>query len=193
MKETPIIEGDLVLRCIEEADLPELYQLIYSEEVPEWKQWDAPYFPLEHESYTQYSQGIMKWIEASATSSNPISMRIVEVKGQIIGTISYYWEHQQSLWLEMGIVLYRSTTWSKGVGTRALQLWSSHLFNHLSIARVGLTTWSGNERMMRAATKAGLQVEGRMRKCRIVEGKHYDSIRMGMLREEWEQLSSPRV
>jgi RimJ/RimL family protein N-acetyltransferase len=29
-----------------------------------------------------------------------------------------------------------------------------------------------------------------MRKCRIVDGQHYDSIRMGMLREEWEQIRS---
>lgn len=69
-------------------------------------------------------------------------------------------------------------------------MWSSHLFEHLPLVRVGLTTWSGNERMMRAAAKAGLQVEGRMRKCRIVRGEYYDSIRMGMLREEWEQKLS---
>lgn len=59
------------------------------------------------------------------------------------------------------------------------------VFTHLPIPRVGITTWSGNVRMMKLAEKVGMKLEGRMRNCRIVDGKFYDSIRMGMLREEW--------
>lgn len=190
MRENPLVDGEIVLRCVEKEDLTELYALIYSEDVPEWKQWDAPYYALEHESYEDFERSMLRRLEAAQSNSDPDSIRIIELNGQIIGTISYYWEHRPSMWLEMGIVLYRSAQWGRGIGTRVLQMWSSHLFEQLPVARVGLTTWSGNERMMRSASKAGLQVEGRMRKCRIVDGKHYDSIRMGMLREEWEQNQS---
>ncbi|MFC9707892.1 GNAT family N-acetyltransferase [Paenibacillus sp. NPDC056933] len=190
MSENPLIDGELVLRSVEKEDLSELYELIYSEVEPEWKQWDAPYYALEHESYEDFKHGMLNRLEATQGPSEPSSIRIIELNGQMVGTISYYWEHRPSMWLEMGIVLYRSAQWGHGIGTRVLQMWSSHLFEQLPLARVGLTTWSGNERMMRSASKAGLQVEGRMRRCRIVNGKHYDSIRMGMLREEWEQMRS---
>lgn len=30
----------------------------------------------------------------------------VEINGELIGMVSYYWEHEPSKWLEMGIVLY---------------------------------------------------------------------------------------
>lgn len=90
-----------------------------------------------------------------------------------------------SKWLEVGIVIYKSAYWSSGYGTEALRLWISHLFQTMPLVRVGLTTWSGNERMVRTAEKLGMLMEGRMRKCRFYNGHYYDSIRMGVLREEW--------
>lgn len=111
---------------------------------------------------------------------------VVEVDGNVIGTVSYYWEHEPSKWLEIGIILYESGNWGQGIGTRGLSLWTDHLFNTLPLVRVGLTTWSGNERMIRVAEKLGMQMEARIRKVRYYNGYYYDSIRMGMLREEWE-------
>ena len=112
----------LVIRPIMEQDLPILWSLIYKEEFPEWKKWDAPYF-----------------------------------------------EHKQ--------IPY---------GTKALRLWTNHLFNTLPLVRVGFTTWSGNERMICLGEKLGMTMEARLRKCRYYNGRYYDSIRMGLLREEWE-------
>jgi len=185
MDEIPLVDNKLMLRNVTEQDLPVLYQLVYGEASPEWKLWDAPYFPLEPETYDEFAQNVRNRMEADRKTGDPCSMRVIETDGQVIGTITYYWEHKPSLWLEMGIVMFQSSQWGRGYGTRALKLWIGHLFDRLPIARVGLTTWSGNERMMRAAAKNGLQIEGRMRKCRIVNGQQYDSIRMGMLREEW--------
>ncbi|MGR5874749.1 hypothetical protein ACT7DH_14305 [Bacillus pacificus] len=43
--------------------------------------------------------------------------------------------------------------------------------------------------MMKVAEKIGMTLEGRMRKCRCaITERYYDSIRMGMIREEWEAL-----
>lgn len=35
--------------------------------------------------------------------------------------------------------------------------------------------------------------EGRIRQARIVEGKPYDSVKLGILREEWEQGSRSSI
>lgn len=98
----------------------------------------------------------------------------------------YYWEHEPSKWLEMGIVLHEVNSWGKSLGTRILKLWMKHLFTTMPLIRVGYTTWSGNERMIRVGEKLGMQMEAHIRKVRNYNGQYYESIRMGILREEWE-------
>jgi len=88
----------------------------------------------------------------------------------------------------MGIGIYDPKYWSKGFGTRALKLWIHHLFNTLPLVRVGYTTWSGNHRMIKVGEKLGMTMEARLRKCRFYDGTYYDSIRMGLLREEWNEF-----
>lgn len=85
----------------------------------------------------------------------------------------------------MVIGIYNPQYWSGGHGTIALSLWIDHLFNSLPIVRVGFTTWSGIHRMIRVGEKLGMQMEARLRKCRYIIGTYFDSIRMGILREEW--------
>jgi RimJ/RimL family protein N-acetyltransferase len=110
------------------------------------------------------------------------------VNGKLIGIVSYYWEHQASNWLEAGIAIYNYDYRDGGYGTTFFKAWIDHLFKSLPLVRVGFTTWSGNQRMIRLGEKLGMKLEGRLRKCRLVNGKYYDSIRMGILREEWEHL-----
>ncbi|SFJ90046.1 Protein N-acetyltransferase, RimJ/RimL family [Halobacillus dabanensis] len=185
MNKTTKLYGELVtLRTIEEEDIPTLYHLIYNGENPEWKKWDAPYYPLEPhtlDSYRSHELARKDRLE----SLEPDSRLIIEVDGQIIGTVTYYWEHKASLWLEVGIGIYDPDYWNGGYGSDAMSIWIDHLFRSLPLVRVGLTTWSRNERMMRVGKKMGMKIEGRLRKCRIFEGAYYDSIRMGILREEW--------
>ncbi len=171
-------DDDLLIRPIKEDDLPRLWELIYKDDAPEWKKWDAPYFPHKAVSYEGFKLKAANWIDTD-------DIWTITVNGEISGTVSYYFEDTQNNWLEMGIALHEAKNWSKGLGTRALRLWMAHIFNQLPVVRVGLTTWSGNKRMIRVAEKLGMQMEGRIRKVRYYNGKYYDSIRMGILREEW--------
>ncbi|MBS2968333.1 GNAT family N-acetyltransferase [Metabacillus sp. KIGAM252] len=170
------------LSWIDEQDYEELYLLKYGEANPEWKKWDAPYFHLERKTFEVYKR---KMAEKPAGMEAKITADM-----QLIGTVAYYWEYEPSNWLEAGIVIYHPDFWSGGYGSEALALWIEHLFTSMPIPRVGITTWSGNERMMRTAAKQGMKLEGRMRKCRLYNGEYYDSIRMGILREEWDVRKS---
>lgn len=174
----------VTLRSITHDDLDVLYDYIYGDRDPAWKRFDAPYFPLEPMTREEFQERMRKRLD----SSEPPSRLAIEVEDRLVGQVSYYWEHRESNWLEAGIVIYDSSCWSGGYGTEALGLWIDHLFATMSLVRVGITTWSGNPRMIRCAEKLGLQLEGRMRRCRLWEGQYYDSIRMGVLREEWEVL-----
>ena len=62
----------------------------------------------------------------------------------------------------------------------------NYLFRETDANRIGISTWSGNIRMMKVARKAGMIEEARIRKGRIVRGEFYDAIQMGVLREEWK-------
>ncbi len=181
----PEKEHQLIIRPVEEQDLSRLWELSAKEEAPEWKKWDAPYYEHKAVSFDEYMGRKEHLVHQS-------DFWAIESDGELIGTVCYYWEHEQSHWLEMGIVIYQPSYWSGGYGTRALTLWIDHLFQTLPLVRVGYTTWSGNHRMIRVGEKLGFTMEARLRKCRLYNGVYYDSIRMGMLREEWEESRNKR-
>ena len=168
----------LVIRPIEVRDLDRLWELMYKDEAPEFKKWDAPYFEHRAQTYEVYRESADEHVGRD-------DMWVIEVDGTVYGTVSFYYEDAGQNWLEVGIILHQADRWNQGIGTRALKLGVTHLFETLPTVRVGLTTWSGNERMMKVATKGGMQLEGRIRQVRVVDDVRYDSIRMGMLREEW--------
>src|SRR5699024_4894651 len=139
-----------------------------------------------HESLV-YDQCMMKYAANWVKRDN---FWVITLDDTVCGIVSYYFEDEQKKWLEMGIVIHEAHNWGKGIGTRALTLWINHIFNSLPVVRVGLTTWSGNERMIHVGEKLGMQMEARIRKVSYYEGHYFDSTSMGMLREEWEALTS---
>ncbi|MFP7494871.1 GNAT family protein [Terribacillus saccharophilus] len=174
------MDNEVVIRPPREEDGPTLWKLKYGEEEPEWKKWDAPYFTFlrlpEEEFLACFRYG----------DDSP-ELWVIETDDKIIGTVGYYWEHEPSKWLEMGITIFEPAYWNGGYGTAAMKQWITHLFDSMPLVRVGFTTWSGNKRMVRLGEKLGMTMEARMRKCRFYNGEYYDSIRMGLLREEWNK------
>ena len=171
-------DKELGIRPIKDNDLLKLWELIYHDENPEWKKWDAPYFSHRSVPYETF-------MEKSEVFVDSDSLWLITVNNEIYGIVTYYFEDDMKKWLEVGIVIHEGKNWGKGLGTRALKLWINHVFNTVPTVRVGLTTWSGNERMIRVGEKLGMQLEGRVRKVRFYNGEYYDSIRMGILKEEW--------
>lgn len=185
MNQEIIIGEKVTLRSVEKEDLETLWTLIYGEEDPEFKKWDAPYFPLEKVDLNKYVTEMSRQIDEGLED-----MKLIIVNEEIIGTVTYYWEHRPSNWMEFGVIIYKPEFWSGGYGSEACKLWVDYLFEtYAFIPRLGFTTWSGNIRMMKVGEKLGMVEEARIRKCRLYNGTYYDSIKMGMLREEWESLT----
>lgn len=96
------------------------------------------------------------------------------------------------LWLDLihadvwvGIGIGDREYWSKGCGTDAMKLAVQFAFRELGARRVSLGLYAYNERALRVYEKVGFRVEGRTRQDVLRDGKRYDSIWMGILREEW--------
>ena len=95
-----------------------------------------------------------------------------------------YWKDEKSRWIECGIVIYKNDAWERGLYLLYLKM-DKLSFRETDANRIGISTWSGNIRMMKVARKAGMIEEARIRKG-IVRGEFYDAIQMGVLREEWK-------
>lgn len=171
----------ITLQKIKKENLKELYSIIYTGENPEWSKYNAPYF-------NEYKYLSLETFLLTNHHEFFLSARCrgIFVDNKLVGIVTKYWESFATLWLEVGIVIYDENYWSKGIGEHALKLWIRDCFDtHPEIARLGLTTWSGNIGMIRLAEKLGLTLEGCLRKVRYYNGIYYDSMKYGVLREEF--------
>ena len=174
------------LKNIQKADLKRLYDIEYSSKRPKWKEYDAPYFDdFEFKTYDEF------------ISSKEIEFFLGErVKGIyfddiLVGIVSKYWESEKTRWLEIGIAIFDENYWNKGIGSKALSLWIDEIFNtEDNLEHIGLTTWSGNFGMMECSLKIGMTLEGRIRKVRYHNNIFYDSMKYGILKDEWKSLKN---
>lgn len=168
------------LRSAQAHEVELLWQRTYSDMT--WKDFDAPYFAFTRPTLDEYKTGSFARLLVGQEAL------LIESNSQIVGQVSCYWENESTRWLEAGILLYGSASWGQGVGRTALKLWITQLFAQYEVGRIGLTTWSGNPRMIRCAQAIGFTLEGTLRRCRFYNGVYYDAIRLGVLREEWAAL-----
>ncbi|NVK29440.1 MAG: GNAT family N-acetyltransferase [Gammaproteobacteria bacterium] len=94
-------------------------------------------------------------------------------------------------WLGARMVTDNEAYWGNRMASLALRQWIKVLFARETLERIGLTTWSGNPRMMALAAKLGFKLEGQLRKVRYHNGQYYDAIRYGVLRSEWAAQNQP--
>jgi RimJ/RimL family protein N-acetyltransferase len=178
------IKGNKVLLTEAAAnDIDELYFWKFEEKAQEAKKWNGPYIPekkITREVYQEeWSEEIFPGIPASL---------VIKIDGKAIGYVGAYWVDKNTNWLETGIIIYDSTYWNGGYDFEAYKMWINFLFESTEIHRLGMSTWSGNIRMMKAAEKLGMKEEARIREARMVNGEYFDAIKMGILRKEWEKV-----
>lgn len=101
------------------------------------------------------------------------------------------------LWLNLihsevwvGVGIGEREYWSRGYGTDTMKLCLQYAFMELGAQRVSLGLLEYNPRALRTYEKAGFRLEGRTRQDVQREGRRYDSLWMGVLREEWMGLDT---
>lgn len=85
----------------------------------------------------------------------------------------------------VGIGVGEREFWGKGYGTDAMKILLRYAFEELNLNRVNLTVFEYNERAQKSYLKCGFVEEGRTRKSMLREGRRWDIIYMGILRDEW--------
>ncbi len=180
---------DIVLRELELKDL-EAYQY-WNHPSREFHKYNGPYYGKKDErELKDYVEELRSFLKKGAKDVLQNKKIIAEKEtDELIGEVNWYWKSEETLWMEVGVVLFNENYWGKGIGFAAMTMWIDELFaRRPELVRIGLSTWSGNIRMMKLAEKLGLKKEAVYRNARIVEGQYYDSVSFGILKEEWQAL-----
>ena len=129
-----------------------------------------------------------EWLEKDLERSDPndlffsISPLDSDVMIGFIGLFDLYMHHGDAL---VAIALGEREYWGKGYGTDAMRIMLRYAFNELNLRRAGLIVFEYNPRAIRSYEKAGFVPEGRIRGPILREGRRWDFLYMGILREEW--------
>lgn len=89
----------------------------------------------------------------------------------------------------VGLGIGNRDDWGKGYGTDAMKIMLRFAFTEINLRRVTLTVFEYNPRAIRSYEKAGFRHEGRMRGALLRDGKRWDMLYMGILKEDWKELN----
>jgi len=136
-----------------------------------------------------------KWLEKDLEDSSPglyfFSARAI-ADDRVIGAILLdvaSWKDRNGF---VAISIGEREDWGKGFGTDLMKLLLHFAFTEVNLRRMTLTVFEYNPRAIRSYEKAGFQHEGRFRKFLHREGRRWDMLFMGILREDWLNLNKER-
>lgn len=144
---------------------------------------------LDSEPSNQHSiKKILEWIqkdqEKTAQDNYPFAIRTLD-GDRLVGFIGLGGTLFHSGEAFVGIGIGERELWGKGYGTDAMRVILRYAFEELNLRRVTLDTFEYNPRAVHSYEKAGFVHEGRERSWLYREGRRWDMIYMGILREEW--------
>jgi RimJ/RimL family protein N-acetyltransferase len=87
---------------------------------------------------------------------------------------------------EFGILIGEKDCWGKGYGTETATLMLDYGFTALGLHNITLGVHSFNERGIRAYSRAGFRIIGRIREAVRLGGRAYDTILMDCLATEFQ-------
>jgi RimJ/RimL family protein N-acetyltransferase len=140
----------------------------------------------------QSPKATAKWMEEEVGELSPasyfFSIRTLE-DDKLIGELGLdvvSWNGRDAF---VGLGIGEPEYWSKGYGTDIMNVLLRFAFLEVNLQRVTLTVFEYNPRAIRSYEKAGFRHEGRRRLALNREGKRWDELYMGILREEWLELN----
>lgn len=177
-----MIEGKQIkLRALEQGDLERVYEWANDREVTRFLMIRYPMSRGDEE----------KWLSESSGKNgfeHGVRLAIETKDGAHIGVTGLHNVSPEDRCAELGIMIGDKSFWSNGYGTDAIVTLLRFAFDQMNLHRVGLGVFPFNERGMACYLKCGFTEEGRNRENLYRDGRYHDVIRMGILRDEFEQL-----
>jgi len=139
----------------------------------------------------QSAKSVAKWmekeIEEMSLASYFFSIRTL-AEDKLIGESNLdvvNWPGRDAF---VGLGIGETDYWNKGYGTDVMNVLLRLAFTEINLRRVTLTVFEYNPRAIRSYEKAGFRHEGHLRNYLNREGRRWNEVYMGILREEWLAL-----
>ena len=114
---------NIILRELELKDLEDY--LYWNHPSREFHKFNGPYYGSDSEEELRKSVEDLKLLLLKGEKSVLKNKKIIADKDtdDIIGTVNWYWKSQETLWMEVGIVIFNDEYWGHGIGCKALKMW----------------------------------------------------------------------
>ncbi len=110
----------------------------------------------------------------------------IEVDNEIVGGISLDKIDKDNQSATLGYWLGKKH-WSQGIMTEASKMILEFAFNDLKLRRINSGVFKPNKASARVLEKAGFKYEGCRIKYVLKDGKTYDQLHHGLLKEDWKK------
>ena len=180
--------ADLRVRLLplEERDLSGILEAISSlEDLVQWSGPSSFSFPLDHSQLAAYLE------KSRRPGSACRAFRAVDGKGRCFGMIEIGLMDRDNQSASLCRVLIYPHERKRGLCLPMIREALRLSFEDLGMRRIDLRVYSFNSAAVRCYERAGLVVEGILRKGQRVGDCVWDTVLMGILREEWEEGRQP--
>jgi RimJ/RimL family protein N-acetyltransferase len=159
----------------------------------------TPYFNwLNDEEVIKYSRSIFKkintereiekWFVELIENEKELTFGVfLESTKELIGHAGICNISESNKSGEYYIFLGEKKLWGKGIGTEVTDKILKIGFSDHKLNRIMLTVSEPNIGGLKAYTKAGFKMEGRLREAAFRDNKFHDKIIMSMVKSEWEK------
>ncbi len=179
-----MLEGKITnLRPLDIEDLEDALRWVNDREVTLW---------LTSLRYPMARKDEQKWIDDALANSFAEGVRLaIETRdGKHIGGINVHRTNPEDRKAGLGIMIGEKDHWSNGYGTDAVLALLKLAFDEMNLHRVWLHVFPDNERAIACYLKCGFREEGRLRQEVFQDGRYYDVIVMGVLKDEFAALQN---
>jgi len=175
----PFLIGErLYLRSLEDSDIGEEYLGWLND--PEVTRY------LETGKFPSTPEIIRKYVEQFTNSSSDLLFGIIDRDTDLhIGNVTLNrinWIHRTA---DTGLLIGRKEFWGKGYAFEAWSLLIEYAFQRLGLRKIIAGAVADNKASIVALEKLGFRVEGTFRREYLIDGEYRDSVRLGLLREEF--------
>ena len=132
-------------------------------------------------------EGADKWFDEMQEKQGreQVYLGIFCADGRLVGDVQLAnidWRHRTAT---VGAGIARRSDRRQGYGSDATRVMVVYAFEHLDLMRVSASTIEYNEGAQRVLLKCGFVEEGRERQAVFCQGRRWDRVRYGLLREEF--------
>lgn len=113
---------------------------------------------------------------------------ITDIEGNLIGTIGFDQVNIPARSARLYIGIGQKDLWGQGYGTDSLRTFIHYLFNQWNFRRLTVEIWEGNQRALSCYTRLGFLEEGRLRQAYYIDGKYFDAVILGLLKDDYQQF-----